>query len=291
MNSKIKKLIKRIGCFSMVFILIALSTGVTVFAEGSYTYDYKKDVVSCPSPVVTNSTHFSKINGLQIPLNNPNDLAVHGDRIYIADTDNNRIVITDLELNYVDQISEFTLNDNSTSLSAPNGVFVSGDDLIYVADTDNERVVIFDLSLNAIREVKDPKGSILEEDFVFRPKKVTADVDGRMFVIAFDVYNGLMQFDINGDFLGFTGVNPVKYSVIDLMWKKILSDKQKESMDRYIPTEFDGLTIDSKGFVYSVTASVDEWAPQSSFPIKKHTGNGSNILKFPSDIGSVRTMF
>lgn len=286
MNNKIKKLIKRFACFGMVFILIAISTGFTVFADGAYTYNHKNEVVSCPAPVVTNSTHFSKINGIDTPLNTPSDLAVYKDRIYIADTGNNRIVITDLQLNYITEISEFTLNGNQTSFATPTGVFVSGDGLIYVADTDNCRVVIFDLSLNAIREVKDPKGSILEENFVFRPKKVTADVDGRMFVIAYDIYNGLMQFDINGDFLGFTGVNPVKYSVIDLLWKKILSDKQKESMDRYIPTEFDGLTIDNKGFVYTVTASVDTWSPSSSYPIKKHTGNGSNILKFPSEVGT-----
>mgnify|MGYP001661862688 CR=1 FL=1 len=285
MWSRAKKIgVRAAGLLTAVTVLAVLAVPAT--ARNAYTYDYKKEAVGCPMPVTVNPSHPYAVQGLDKALSNPEDLAAYQERLYIADTGNNRIVVTDRNLQYISEITEISLEGEEPALASPGGVFVSEDGWLYVADTENQRVIVFDLELRAVRVVKNPQGSVLGDAFQFRPGKLAADGDGRLFVIAKDVYNGLMEFDRTGAFLGFTGANPVQYSLIDIFWKTILNEKQKESMERYVPTEFSGLDMDGAGFVYTVTQSVDSWNPAKSTPIRRQTGGGANILRYPEELGT-----
>ena len=64
------------------------------------------------------------------------DLAVGRDgTIYIADTGNNRLVLLDASFSLVRVISEFDRDGAPDRLSAPSGIFVTGDGEVYIGST------------------------------------------------------------------------------------------------------------------------------------------------------------
>ncbi len=72
-------------------------------------------------------------------LQNPQDIAMDSARVYIADTDNNRIQVYDRNFTYLDS---FGTGRGGVSLLSPRSVASDGAH-IYVADTGNDRVVVF----------------------------------------------------------------------------------------------------------------------------------------------------
>jgi DNA-binding beta-propeller fold protein YncE len=93
-------------------------------------------------------------------LSSPHGLAVDdANRVYVADTGNNRIVVLQATTEYDEMVLAplFTID----GLSRPYGVahsdggtpFQAGDDILYVADTGRNRVAAFALSASGAREV------------------------------------------------------------------------------------------------------------------------------------------
>src|SRR5207249_8798617 len=86
-------------------------------------------------------------------LNHPSGVAVDGiGNIYVADTNNNQIVVFDPTGKLLESIgSKKSASDNNTAsdkdksgeLNHPSGVAVDSIGNIYVADTNNNQVVVF----------------------------------------------------------------------------------------------------------------------------------------------------
>src|SRR5439155_29926 len=106
-----------------------------------------------------NNTEYNKNNSGK--LNHPSGVAVDGiGNIYVADTNNNQIVVFDPTGKLLESIgSKKSASDNNTAsdkdksgeLNHPSGVAVDGIGNIYVADTNNNQIVVFD-----------PTGKLLE---------------------------------------------------------------------------------------------------------------------------------
>jgi hypothetical protein len=60
-------------------------------------------------------------------LNSPTGICIHGDRIYVADTLYNRIIVLTTDLQYVGQINNSTLKRKTRTLFRPTRVCVSND--------------------------------------------------------------------------------------------------------------------------------------------------------------------
>ena len=73
----------------------------------------------------------------------PRNVLVGGDRVYIADTGNKRIVVTDLEGNFVEQWG--SSGAETGQFNEPIGLGVDQSGKIYVGDTWNGRVQVFEL--------------------------------------------------------------------------------------------------------------------------------------------------
>jgi len=74
-------------------------------------------------------------------LYGPRNVLVVNDRVYIADTGNGRVVVTDLEGNFVEQWG--TKGEAAEQLREPIGLAADGQGRIYVGDTWNARVQVF----------------------------------------------------------------------------------------------------------------------------------------------------
>lgn len=270
---KLRKLLISIALIS----LIATSLPAAAFAADApyeaYTYNYYRDSVPLPAPFLPERN----VTGDQLGVGafkDPNDVYVTDDGgVYILDSGNNRIVRTDGAWRGAAIIDGFMNEGQMDTFNNPNGLHV-GTEGIYVADTDNNRVVVLSHSGELLRIVQSPKSDVLPADFKFAPLKLTVDEAGRLFVVARGIYEGLMQFDETGVFIGYAGTISVQQTFADRVWKMLSTDAQRARMQLFIPTEFSNVDIDDKGFVYAT--SVD---PGSQTPIRRLNPSGQDVLK------------
>lgn len=261
--------------FAVVAICAILLSGVTASAV-SYNYNYEQMAVE--SPDVATVKHQIKGAGFK----NASDIAVDSKgALYVADTENNRIAVFEDGKNLSYYITEIS----GEALNAPEGVFVDTGDILYISDTANGRVSVCTSTGELIRHIVATPQDVFDAEFVFAPQRACADSQGNTFVISKDMFDGLLQFDKNGKFTGFVGANEVTVNLWDSFWKSISTKAQREKLKKDLPTEFDSLDIDSDGFVYTVTSTVNETNPTGDDPVRMQTALGINILKESSITG------
>src|SRR5690606_18835452 len=168
------------------------------------------------------------------PLKSPSDLAVGpSGRIYIADTSNHRNVSAGRGWDGAQEISEFDRDGVPHRLRGPSGLYVTGDEHLYVADTGNGRIVEFDAGGGFVRVIGPPESEVegvLPAGFNYEPLKVGVDNHGRMYVIARNVYDGLLSFSQDGRFRGFVGAPRVTPDFFDYLWSRLATAEQRARM-------------------------------------------------------------
>ena len=147
--------------------------------------------------------------------------------IYVLDSGNKRIVCLDEAWNVVRVIDAFMNEGKEDGFANPSGIFIDGDENIYVADTDHQRVVVLTAEGALVRIIEQPESDVLPQGFQFIPLKVTVDEAKRVFVVARGVYEGIMQFEENGTFLGYVGTIKVKRDYGDYFWRLVSTSAQK----------------------------------------------------------------
>lgn len=271
------------GKVSSVFIalLMAGMLSIPVNAAGytSYNYNSSGQAVKSPMPY----TAVREISGTDLgagDFSQPGDIyRDYKNNIYICDSGNNRIVVLNSDYSLKAIISEFVDGYFTGQFSNPSGVYLDPNtDILYVADTDNARVVGLNTSLEMVIRIDRPyQKGVLEEDFIFAPTKIVADNGGRIFVVSKNTYEGLMQFDSKGNFLGFVGANKVSISPVEYFWKKLSTKAQASKMKLTLPTEFSNLEIDDEGFIYTTTSIIEE--DSANILIRRQNPSGDNVLK------------
>lgn len=281
--------LKIIFFVSAALALIAASVAPVASADApyeAYTYNYYRDAVPLPAPFLPERSVSGKDLGTG-DFKDPNDMYVTEDgNVYILDSGNNRIIHTDKNWNVIQTIMEFNNAGKKDGFKNPSGIFVTEGNQIYVADTDNGRIVVLTSEGELVKIVEKPISDILPDNFKFTPLKVTVDMADRIVVVARGVFEGLMQFDQNGQFTGYVGTISVTQSFSDKLWRRLATDAQREKMQLFIPTEFASVDTDSKGFVYSTNIDVN-----SSTPIKRLNPSGRDVIKrfgYYSNMGDVR---
>lgn len=217
-----------------------------------------------------------------VELKGPTDLFVYGDRLYIADTKNSRILVLDEDYAFVRQITEVTENGVATPLNQPQGVYLR-DDMLFIADTENARVIVCDMDANVLLTLCKPETESIGETTAFRPTAITCDASGSIFVLGAGVYQGLMCYNWQGEFLGFYGSNKVEVTfdvVAKYLWKQLLSQEQAQTMERFVPIEITNLYIDSNEFIFTVTMGSSNGSTTRTGKIQRLNPLGTNILRY-----------
>ena len=261
-----------------IAVIFVNLTVTAAYIGTSYNYnDYGESVPSPDAYLVTQILTGELIGSGS--LENPQDLFVANDnKIYVADTGNNRILILSPELKLIKEITQLN-NTDITSLMQPSGLFVDDKGNIYICDTGNERAIKVDSSGMVMNEYIKPDSQTLDVDFVFKPLKISVDSAGGVYIIAYGIYQGLISYDNDGTFLNFYGSNKIEATIAviaDNMWKKLFTKSQRESMGRTIPTEYSNMVIDDKNFIYTTTLKTEG----SINEVKKLNALGNNILRF-----------
>jgi DNA-binding beta-propeller fold protein YncE len=240
----------------LVAALLILSEPLMVSAKeilpyDTYNYDYRGKAVSTPAAYIPSKTVFGEDLSCG-SFKNPKDMFLTDDgNIYVADTGNNRIVVLNGDMEVLQIIDSFINNGKRDTFNSPSGVCCTDDGKLYIADTNNKRVIALDGSANLVKIINNPRSEVLSSGFDFVPLKVSVDYAGRVYVIASNVYQGIMAFNQDSEFMGYFGTIHVRITFIQKLWRLFSTKEQRARQLQYIPTEFTGLDIDDEGFVYA----------------------------------------
>lgn len=201
-------------------------------------------------------------------LQRPQDLFIaDNDDIYIADTDNNRIV-------HLNEDGEFIrlITVSESPLKQPQGVFVVKNGDIFIADTGNKRVVHLDRNGKLLKEIGRPDSRFINDSFVYEPTNMVVDQRGFIYVVSKGSYNGIIQFTPEGKFDQFFGTNKTEVTLMDIIRRQFYSKEQLSRQVRLLPVTIRNIDIDEQGFIYTVSGSKTE-------QVKKLNIRGENIWK------------
>lgn len=275
---------KTIFSLLLAFYLVVSGSGMTVFAAkepyDTYNYDYREYIHYTPAAY----TPYKMIGGKDIIYNgevlgsfvNPQDICKSPDgHIYIADTGNQRIVVLNADLkNVVKIIDGFDNNGKADTFKSPTGVCVSEKNEVYIADSLNHRLVVLDMEDNLIKIVENPTSESLEEGYVFTPLKVAVDYADRMYVVAQNMFEGIMVFESNGQFTNFFGTINISISLWEKFWSRLATKEERSKQKLFIPTEFTGIDVDEEGFVYAT--NIDTNGIQG---VRRLNPKGEDVIK------------
>lgn len=207
--------------------------------------------------------------------------------IYLLDAGNSRVVVMDREGKLRQTLQPTDGDGKPIAFEEAGGIFVS-DRAGQILITDKKLgVMVFNRELQLLRKLEEPDSDVLPDDFLYAPTKVLMDSAGIYYVISANCYEGALQFDENGRFLGFYGSERVVMdweTRLNQLWKSILTDAQAANMKRTVPVEFVSFCVDEKDFIYTVRQGNDV----SQGQVKKCNALGENILpeKAFGDLGT-----
>ncbi len=254
---------KRLLAFAVAFLLLVIPMSAKAATKEeqpmypSYTYivsEGKIRAVEAPAPYYIKSQVTSATLG--IDLNEPVDLCVYEQDIYIVDRANNRILHTDSDFKLKSIIEGFVWQDKAETFSSPEGMDVTKDH-IYVADTGNKRIVVLNKDGSCYKIITGPSSEVLSEGLAFEPRKVAADGTGRVYAVCKGVYEGIMELYDDGGFGGFVSSIPVDPDPFTLLWKRLLTKEQREKMENFVPVEYTNLSLDKDGFLFVVSLAAE----------------------------------
>ncbi|WP_454190880.1 YIP1 family protein [Paenibacillus sp. Marseille-Q7038] len=224
------------------------------YYKDNYGQHYQIQAAYTPTAMM-GSQLFIEVNGEELysPLVQPQDLFIdQKDQMYIADTNNNRIVHLN-ELGELVRILEFPDN----KLNRPQGVFVTDEGDIYIADTDNHRILKLNNEGTILAEFGKPESPLIPEEFKYDPIKLVVDKRGFLYIATLGGYQGLLQLDPQGNFQGFFGANRTSFSVIDSIKRLLYSREMYEREISKLPGSITSVALNSNGFIYTVTKEVE----------------------------------
>ena len=279
---KIKSCLLIVLALIMVASAFAIAPGASS-AYQTYTYSISGEALHSPD-----AYHPDKaLNASQLgigSLNNPCDMVTdHDEKVYIANTDNNEIIVLDRYYAKDFIIKEFT-NDkgNPDTLEKPQGIFVTeggkpGNENgeIWVCDTGHSRLVVFDRLTGEFKKIVDqPESQLFEDNAIYEPIAMAIDQYGRIYVVSTSSYQGIIVMDPNGEFVGFIGAQVVSISAWDLIWRRFQTKEQREASEELISSAFNNITITEEGFLYATTLMTDQESQvESAIKAKSKAGD------------------
>jgi DNA-binding beta-propeller fold protein YncE len=270
----------------IVLLLLLYTSTVSAAPYYSYTYSYWGEPVAAPYSYLPSEVIDGRTLGTD-SFRSPEDIFVSSSgKVYILDSGNNRIVVLDSEFKLINIINSF---NGDESFANPRGIFVTEAENIYVADTGNNRIIELDENGNFIRELGAPESDIIPESFVYYPNKLVVDRAGRIYVIAQNVNQGIMELSNTGEFQAYIGATLARFNVTDLRWRQFSTDEQRQRLKLFLPTEYNNIALDDRGFIYTTTSALTVWdiiwaVNQRSkgdycAPVRKINPSGAGILR------------
>lgn len=269
--------------FTLLSLIMTMPMQLT---STNYNYSYYGEAIHS-APGMTFAAYINA-QSLGVTLSSPEDLVVYEDEIFLVDSNQNSLIIIDKEFNLVGEHKTFSLsaeyeqylldegiNDLSDiTLNSPYGLDVT-DTGIYICDTGNFRIVKLNLDFEVIGVFGDMDDKTFEE-IEFEPKKITVDTSERMYVVAKNVYEGIMEINYDGTFNRFTGVNPIKLTPFEIFSRSLMTETQKAQLQLFLPTEYTNVSINDRSFIYATSKTSEN---NDENPIQLINPKGVDVIR------------
>lgn len=261
-------------------VLFAVPASAARSTAYTYTISVDGDYIRTQDAYIPSRTYLNECD-----LSAPQDVFIKGNIIYVADTGNSRIVIYDTE---TDKFREFKYSE----FVKPTGIFVDEDGEMYVADTDAQAVFVFGSDETLKLKIGRPESILFGSQSEYKPKNVVVSSQKNIFVVGLGSYEGIMQFDKNGEFQGYFAANKRTLTAFERLQQLVLNEEQINSLTNKIPNAVFNIDINSNDLIYSVTQSGEgsesnvDVQSKTENSIKLHNMAGTNILsvnKFMDD--------
>jgi len=245
---KVKKYLKVILSITIISSILFTSSTFGTRADAPY----RTFTVDGNGVLVETQTAYLPVNRINmigdLRMNGASDLQIVNDIMYIADSENGRILVADLEGNLIRTVGEGIL-------SVPRGIFVTNDHRLYVADEWERLVFVFDETGEFVTYYGRPDHPLFGDNAPFIPQKVVVDNRGNIFVISQGNTNGIIQLSQanNGEFLGYFGVNRARITLLGMFRDLIFNEEQRQQLFPIVPATTTNMDIDSRGLIHTVT--------------------------------------
>lgn len=264
----------------------------------SYNYSYWGEAIHS-APGMTFAASINAEN-LGVTISSPEDLVIYDNEIFIVDSTENSMIVIDegfglvgehklftYSADYITYLQSMGINDEvDLTLKSPYGLDIT-DGGIFICDTGNYRIVQLNHDYEVVAiydEVADdtflaPGETINEENqdkIPFEPKKITVDATNRMYVVAKNVYEGILEINYDGSFNRFTGVNPIQLTPFEIFSRNLMTETQIAQLQLFLPTEYTNVNINEKNFIYAVSKVSDN---NDENPIQLINPKGVDVIK------------
>lgn len=236
-------------CACLLALMFIHSTAFAAVGVDAFVADEDENTVPIPAAYEVYTT-FKNLSEYGF-MNHPEDLFIGpDDLLYVADTENNRILVMDKEGNVLREIKEAC----GKKLSKPRGVYVGDDLSIWIADTGNLRLATIYADGSPRKEYVKPDSALLENNFTFDVQKLFIANTGYIYVLK---GANLIALDEANNFRGYLGADEVGFSLSRTLIRMFGSKSQVERTIKQEPASYSNFYIASDNMIYGILANKD----------------------------------
>ena len=233
---------RKIFCALIVLLLVA---GCVVPAQAASNVPYVTWTMGTED-VVETQTAYVPTKLMELDLKNPEDLFYDDltGMLYICDTGNSRIVMVAPDGTVTEHTDEH--------LDKPTGIMVT-EERIYIAEYGNKELLVYTRDFRLLNSIGKPTEPIFGTNTKFAPRKLVVDSRGELYVVSEGSTSGLMQFNPNGNFLGYFGANTSTTSLKMILQRTFFTEEQLNKLFKITPASVINVAMDKQGLIYTVT--------------------------------------
>lgn len=254
---------KKILCVLIVMVLLLSSIPA---ANAASEVPYVTWTMGTDGNIVDTQTAYVPQELMELDLKNPEDLFYDDftGKLYICDTGHSRIVIVDPD----GTVSEYA----DENLDKPTGIMVT-EDRIYIAEYGNRELLVYTKAFELLNRIGKPTEPIFGANTKFAPRKLVVDSRGELYVVSEGSTSGLMQFNPNGNFLGYFGANTTTTSLKMILQRTFFTEEQINKLFKITPASVVNVAMDKQGLIYTVTGGAG-----NNMPLKKLSVSGLDLF-------------
>ena len=255
-----KKFLCALMCVLLALPLTVLEASAKTFVPYlGYEYNYEEESVPAPIGYEPEAYYLGGEIGTGA-FSSPTDMCFYNGELYILDSGNSRIVVTDAALNPVREIGTLTYDGEELSYTGALGLFVCHDGTILIADTENQRIIECENDGTVVQLLGKPDTSMIDENLAYKVKKVLRDDNGITYALVDGLNDGAVTYMPDGSFGGFFASNEVEQTaevILNYIWQQFMTEEQIRNSATVSPPSFTNFDLADKGFVYTVTQSAE----------------------------------
>ena len=222
-------------------------------------YEYNTSEESVPAPVGYEPLAFYLGSDMGTnALSQPKDMCFYNNELYILDSGNSRIIVTDRNIKFIRSIGEITIDGEKLNYKDAQGIYVCDDGNILISDTQGCRIIECTNSGEGVRLFTKPDTPMIDKGLAYNVKKAIRDYNGVTYALVDGINSGAVTYMEDGSFAGFFASNEVEQTaevILNYIWQKFMTEEQIMNSKNASPSSITNFDIAEKGFLYTVTQS------------------------------------